>query len=193
MTSNLGATTAVRDAHRFDEAGLARYLADHLPGFRGPMAVRQFEGGQSNPTYLLQAASGDYVLRKKPPGRLLPSAHQVDREYRVMTALQGTGVPVPPALVSCEDEDVIGTGFFVMESVPGRVFRNPRLPVRMRARQCPRALSCALGHRDIERVEGPGLAGRREQVAPSFALDLDSAVLLRTDDKAIPLGDHRGE
>jgi aminoglycoside phosphotransferase (APT) family kinase protein len=128
MTSHLGATTAVRDAHRFDEAGLARYLADHLPGFRGPMAVRQFEGGQSNPTFLLQAASGDYVLRKKPPGRLLPSAHQVDREYRVMTALQGTGVPVPPALVSCEEEGVIGTGFFVMGSVPGRVFRNPRLP-----------------------------------------------------------------
>jgi aminoglycoside phosphotransferase (APT) family kinase protein len=104
------------------------YLEAHLSGFRQPLAVLQFEGGQSNPTYLLRAASGDYVLRKKPPGRLLPSAHQVEREYRVLTALQASGVPVPPTHLACEDEHVIGTPFFVMGCVPGRVFRHPRLP-----------------------------------------------------------------
>jgi aminoglycoside phosphotransferase (APT) family kinase protein len=128
MTPPWSETTAVREAHRFDEAALASYLADHLPRFRGPLSVRQFEGGQSNPTYLLQAASGNYVLRKKPPGRLLPSAHQVDREYRIMTALKASGVPVPPTLLWCGDAGVIGTSFFVMGCVDGRVFRNPGLP-----------------------------------------------------------------
>jgi aminoglycoside phosphotransferase (APT) family kinase protein len=121
-------TTPVREAHRFDEAALERFLADHVHGFRGPMAVRQFEGGQSNPTYLLHAESGTYVLRKKPPGQLLPSAHQVEREYRVISALAGTGVPVPPTLAACPDESIIGTPFFVMACVEGRVFRNPYLP-----------------------------------------------------------------
>jgi aminoglycoside phosphotransferase (APT) family kinase protein len=120
-------TTAIREGHRIDEAALARYLADHLPGFRGPLEVRQFEGGQSNPTYFLHAASGDYVLRKKPPGQLLPSAHAVDREYRVMTALAGH-VPVPPTRLMCHDAQVIGTPFFVMGCVDGRVFRQPHLP-----------------------------------------------------------------
>ncbi len=124
----LGETTAVREGHRLDEAALARYLADHLPAFREPLTVRQFEGGQSNPTYHLQTAGGDYVLRKKPPGHLLPSAHQVDREYRVMTALSGSGVPVPPTSLMCADERVIGTPFFVMGCVEGRVFRQPHLP-----------------------------------------------------------------
>jgi aminoglycoside phosphotransferase (APT) family kinase protein len=120
-------TTAIREGHQLDEAALARYLADHLPGFRGPLEVRQFEGGQSNPTYFLHAASGDYVLRKKPPGQLLPSAHAVDREYRVMTALSGS-VPVPPTHVMCHDQQVIGTPFFIMGCVDGRVFRQPHLP-----------------------------------------------------------------
>ena len=82
-------TTAIREGHRLDEAALTQYMSGHLAGFRGPLEIRQFEGGQSNPTYFLHAASGDYVLRKKPPGQLLPSAHAVDREYRVMTALRG--------------------------------------------------------------------------------------------------------
>lgn len=125
---NFGDTTTVREAHRLDEPALARYLTDHLPGFHGPLVVRQFEGGQSNPTYHLQTPGRDYVLRKKPPGQLLPSAHQVDREYRVMTALRNSAVPVPPTCLLCTDERVIGTPFFVMGCVEGRVFRQPHLP-----------------------------------------------------------------
>ena len=82
-------TTAIREGHRLDEAALERYMSDHLAGFRGPSEIRQFEGGQSNPTYFLHTPERDYVLRKKPPGQLLPSAHAVDREYRVMKALAG--------------------------------------------------------------------------------------------------------
>ena len=120
--------TPVRQAHRFDEARLAAYLADRVDGFDGPLDVRQFEAGQSNPTYFLTAGGRDYVLRKKPPGKLLPSAHAVDREYRIMTALAGTGVPVPRALHLCEDPDVIGTEFFLMDMVEGRVFHDPGMP-----------------------------------------------------------------
>ncbi|MBM3808613.1 MAG: phosphotransferase family protein [Acidimicrobiia bacterium] len=120
-------TTTVRKGHEIDASSLERYLADHLAGFRGPVEIRQFEGGQSNPTYFLHAASGDYVLRKKPPGQLLPSAHAVEREYRVMTALAGQ-VPVPPTRLMCHDDRVIGTPFFVMACVAGRVFRQPHLP-----------------------------------------------------------------
>jgi aminoglycoside phosphotransferase (APT) family kinase protein len=126
--------SAVRSAHAFDEAALERYLAGHVDGFRGPLRVRQFVGGQSNPTYLLEDAGrpGDsgrrYVLRRKPPGKLLPSAHQVDREYRVMTALAGTGVPVPRTYALCEDDAVIGTAFYLMEYVEGRIFREALLP-----------------------------------------------------------------
>ena len=104
----------VRDVHRFDEAALARWLAEHVEGFRGPLTVRQFRGGQSNPTYHLAAGGREYVLRRKPPGKLLPSAHAVDREYRVITALGTTGYPVPKTYGFCEDPDVIGTIFYVM-------------------------------------------------------------------------------
>jgi aminoglycoside phosphotransferase (APT) family kinase protein len=128
MTGARAETTDVRDGHRFDEGRLASYLTDHLDGFRGPVAVRQFEGGQSNPTYLLQTPQRDYVLRKKPPGQLLPSAHAVEREYRVMTALRETGVPVPVTRWMCDDHSIIGTPFFVMDCVNGRVFRQPHLP-----------------------------------------------------------------
>ena len=124
----LGQTTAVRAGHEIDRASLERYLIDRLDGFRGPLEIRQFEGGQSNPTYFLHTANRDYVVRKKPPGQLLPSAHAVDREYRVMKALAVTDVPVPPALHYCDDAGVIGTPFFVMGCVEGRVFRQPHLP-----------------------------------------------------------------
>jgi len=120
--------TSVREAHRFDEAALARYLSEHVEGFEGPMKVEQFEGGQSNPTFRLEAGGRHYVVRKQPPGELLPSAHQVDREYRVMKALQDTDVPVPRMYALCEDTDVIGTKFYVMEWVDGRVFTETRLP-----------------------------------------------------------------
>lgn len=120
--------TPVRAAHWFDAAALGDYLAAKLPGFGDRMVVRQFEGGQSNPTYQLVAGGRRYVLRKKPPGKLLPSAHQVDREYRVMTALAETGVPVPRTHLLCTDEAIIGTPFFVMEMVAGRVLVDPLLP-----------------------------------------------------------------
>jgi aminoglycoside phosphotransferase (APT) family kinase protein len=128
MPSPPSGTRAVRSAHVFDERALERYLASHAPGFCGPLEVWQYAGGQSNPTFLLQAASGDYVLRKKPPGVLLPSAHQVEREFRVMSALAPTGVPVPPCVALCEDPSVIGTAFFVMKRVDGRILWDPKLP-----------------------------------------------------------------
>ncbi|MBP8295041.1 MAG: phosphotransferase [Burkholderiales bacterium] len=121
-------TTAVRAQHRFDEAVLEAYLAARIPGFRGPMSVEQFKGGQSNPTYRIAAGGRQYVLRRKPPGKLLPSAHAVDREYAVMTALGNTDVPVPKTWLLCTDETVIGTAFFVMDCVPGRIFWEQSLP-----------------------------------------------------------------
>ena len=121
-------TVPVRDVHRFEEGRLARYLEAHVEGFRGPLTVRQFQGGQSNPTYYLDAGGREYVLRRKPPGKLLPSAHAVDREYRIMTALAGTGVPVPRTYLYCDDESVTGTPFYLMDCVHGRIFVEPNLP-----------------------------------------------------------------
>lgn len=121
-------TTEVRETHRFDVSSLERYLTERVPGFRGPLTVRQFHGGQSNPTYYLESPGGKYVMRRKPPGKLLPSAHAVDREYRVITALGQTDVPVPRTYALCEDPDVIGTAFFVMEYVHGRLMVDPDLP-----------------------------------------------------------------
>jgi aminoglycoside phosphotransferase (APT) family kinase protein len=120
--------TPVREAHRFDEAALSDYLKSQMDGFSEPVGVLQFEGGQSNPTFLLDCADVKFVLRKKPPGKLLPSAHQVDREFRVMKALECTDVPVPRMFLLCEDEAVIGTTFFVMEYVDGRLFEDATLP-----------------------------------------------------------------
>ena len=121
-------TRPVAEAHRFDVAALERYLRDHIPGFAGPLEVEQFKGGQSNPTYRLRAGDKRYVLRRKPPGTLLPSAHAVDREYRVITALAATDVPVARTYVLCTDESVIGTMFYVMDCVEGRVLWDPQLP-----------------------------------------------------------------
>lgn len=127
-TSAAPGTDTVLDKHRFDVAALERYLAAHVADFAGPLQVWQFRGGQSNPTYYLHTPSREYVLRRKPPGKLLPSAHAVDREYRVITALSGTGVPVPRTYVLCEEDAVIGTAFYVMEYVRGRIMPDPRLP-----------------------------------------------------------------
>ena len=110
------------------EAELADWMAAHVPGFRGPLALRRLSGGQSNPTWKVQAASGSYVLRQKPVGNVLPSAHAVDREYRVMQALAGSDVPVPRMIALCDDPSVMGSMFFVMEHLEGRVFMDPRLP-----------------------------------------------------------------
>ena len=108
--------------HRFDEDVLNAYLEKELEEYSGPMRVQQFEGGQSNPTFLLTTANKRYVLRKKPPGNLLPSAHAVDREHRVIDALYKQNFPVPEAYALCEDPNVIGTMFYVMEKVDGRIF-----------------------------------------------------------------------
>jgi aminoglycoside phosphotransferase (APT) family kinase protein len=121
-------TVEVRLAHRFDVGALERYMKAHVEGFVPPLTVRQFEGGQSNPTYYLAAGGREYVLRRKPPGKLLPSAHAVDREYRIITALAGTDVPVPRTYACCPDESVIGTPFYIMDCVHGRIFRDPLLP-----------------------------------------------------------------
>ncbi|XP_048866423.1 acyl-CoA dehydrogenase family member 11 [Brienomyrus brachyistius] len=122
-------TTAVREQHQFNIANLQKYLSDKLRDINsGTFRVKQYGKGQSNPTFLLQTSKRRYVLRKKPPGELLPGAHKVDREYRVQKALFGTGFPVPEPLLFCADKSVIGTEFYVMEHVQGRIFRDIRLP-----------------------------------------------------------------
>jgi aminoglycoside phosphotransferase (APT) family kinase protein len=121
-------TRPVADAHRFDVGALERYLRTHVDGFAGPIEVAQFKGGQSNPTFVLGTPGKRYVLRRKPPGQLLPSAHAVDREYRVISALANTDVPVPRTYCLCTDDAVIGTMFYVMELVEGRVLWDPLLP-----------------------------------------------------------------
>src|SRR5207253_9439875 len=122
------AVIPVQERHRFDAAPLEAWMVDHVEGYRGPLAVEQFGGGQSNPTYRLTAASGRYVLRRKPPGKLLASAHAVDREYRVLSALHRQGFPVAAPLAYCDDERVAGTAFYVMAHVEGRVLWVPTLP-----------------------------------------------------------------
>ena len=121
-------TSPVAMRHRFDVRTLEAWLSVHLDGFVGPLDVMQFASGQSNPTFLLLARSGEYVMRKKPPGELLPSAHAIDREYRAIRALAGRGVPVPTARCYCDDPSIIGTPFYLMDYQPGRIFVDPRLP-----------------------------------------------------------------
>jgi aminoglycoside phosphotransferase (APT) family kinase protein len=138
-TANTG-TREVSERLRFDEAVLQAWLQANVVGFEGPLAVRQFKGGQSNPTYQLDTPSASYVLRRKPPGKTLPGAHAVDREYRVMAALGGQGFPVPRVHGLCEDEGVIGTAFFrhghgagadrVGSAVPRPVASDPRRALR---------------------------------------------------------------
>jgi aminoglycoside phosphotransferase (APT) family kinase protein len=121
-------TRDVLDAHRFDVEQLREYMLSHVEGFHGALTVRQFKGGQSNPTYLLESESGKYVLRRKPPGKLLKSAHAVDREFRVISALYAADFPVPRPYVLCKDEELIGTMFYIMEFVEGRIFWDLDLP-----------------------------------------------------------------
>jgi aminoglycoside phosphotransferase (APT) family kinase protein len=160
-------TMPVAEAQRFDVAALEGYLQDHVEGFAGPVKVEQFKGGQSNPTFRLDAGPrGEraYVLRRKPPGKLLPSAHAVDREYRVMTALAGTEVPVPRTRCLCEDPAVLGTAFYVMDYVPGRVLWDPALP-------------------------GPGFAPA-DRAAIFAEMNRVIAALHRVDPTAVGLGDY---
>ncbi len=118
----------VRENHRFDEEALEAYLERNLDEYTRGARIQQFEGGQSNPTFLLTTPETSYVVRKKPPGDLLPSAHQVEREHRIYQALADTDVPVPRMYLLCGDDSIIGTPFYVMEYVGGRVFADPRLP-----------------------------------------------------------------
>jgi aminoglycoside phosphotransferase (APT) family kinase protein len=118
----------VRAAHRFDEARLATWMAAHVPGFAGPLLVEQFKGGQSNPTYKLITPGHVYVLRRKPPGELLKGAHAVEREAKVLTALGSAGFPVAHVHALCTDESLIGTWFYIMDMVEGRIFWDAALP-----------------------------------------------------------------
>ena len=123
-------TRPVSERHSFDTNALATWLAQHLPGFAGPLTVEMFKGGQSNPTYKLITPSATYVMRAKPGpvAKLLPSAHAIEREYAVMQALAGTDVPVPQMLALCEDEAIIGRAFYIMEFLQGRVLWDQSLP-----------------------------------------------------------------
>ena len=121
-------TIPVREAHRLDEGKLRAYLAANMDGVGEDISLQQFAVGQSNPTYMVSTGGREFVLRKKPPGTLLPSAHAVDREYRVITALYGTEVPVPKTYLLCEDDSVLGTAFFVMDKVAGRVLDDQFAP-----------------------------------------------------------------
>jgi len=128
-------TTEVQERYRVNIDTLAAYLTKHVEGFKGPLKLEQFKGGQSNPTYRLTAASGRYVMRSKPGpvAKLLPSAHAIDREYRVMAALAKAGFPVPRMFCLCEDESVIGRAFFIMDCVEGRIFWEQGLPGKSNA------------------------------------------------------------
>jgi aminoglycoside phosphotransferase (APT) family kinase protein len=121
-------TRDVLEAHAFDVDVLEAYMRSHVEGFEGPLQVRQFRGGQSNPTYRLDSPSGSYVMRRKPPGKLLKSAHAVDREFRVISALYAADFPVPRPYVLCKDEEVVGTMFYIMDFVDGRIFWDLDLP-----------------------------------------------------------------
>jgi aminoglycoside phosphotransferase (APT) family kinase protein len=145
---------------QFDIEKLTRYLTAHVPGFQGPLSVEKFVGGQSNPTFLLKAHSGSYVLRRQPPGMLLKSAHAVDREFRVLTALGQTPVPVARAFHLCEDRDVIGSMFYVMSFEDGHIFWNPALPevpVQERGAIYDALLGTMAALHDVD-VEAVGLA-----------------------------------
>ena len=126
--SAFSGTRAVDPRHALDEATLDAWLAENVEGYQGPLSLRQFKGGQSNPTYELATPGRTYVLRRKPPGVLLPSAHAVDREFRVISALHAQGFPVARPYVLCTDDSVIGSMFYVMDKVEGRVFWDLKLP-----------------------------------------------------------------
>lgn len=132
--TGLGATP---DHLKIDDAALTRYMSAHVASFEGPIDVQKFKGGQSNPTYLVSTPSKKYVVRRKPPGKLLPSAHAIEREYKVMTALGTQGFPVPKTYTLCEDASIIGTPFFVMDFLEGRIFWDAGLPEAQKEERAP--------------------------------------------------------
>ena len=128
MSEQFTGVKPVEERHRIDEGRLEEFLKRNIEGFRGPLQIEQFKGGQSNPTYRITAGGKRYALRRKPPGKLLPSAHAVDREFKVIKALHGVGFPVARPYVLCEDDAVIGTAFYVMDCVDGRILWDQSLP-----------------------------------------------------------------
>ncbi len=161
VAANTG-TTVVREAHRFDELRLARWLEANIAGFAGPLSVEQFKGGQSNPTYKLITPTRSYVLRRKPPGQLIKGAHAVEREARILSALGPTGFPVAKVYGLCTDHSIIGSWFFVMEMVEGRIFWDATFP-------------------DIEKAE---------RAAYFDAMNAAMAALHRINPAAVGLGDY---
>ena len=123
-----GGTKPVEERHRFDEARLAEWMKANVSGYQGPLTVTQFKGGQSNPSFRLDTPSHSYVMRRKPLGKLLPSAHAVDREFKVISALHPQGFPVAKPWALCVDNDVLGSFFYIMDNVEGRIFWNGTLP-----------------------------------------------------------------
>jgi aminoglycoside phosphotransferase (APT) family kinase protein len=164
-------TTEVRPGMQIDTARLADYLAAHVPGFHGPLELRQFKGGQSNPTYLLSTPQQRYVLRRKPPGPLLASAHAVEREYTVLRALgDHSRVPVPRVHALCTDDAIAGTTFYVMQYVPGRIIWDPALlEVEMPQRRA-HALALAATLADLHQVD-PTAAGLADFGKPAAYLE----------------------
>ncbi|MGI9246936.1 MAG: phosphotransferase, partial [Steroidobacteraceae bacterium] len=161
------ATTPMRPGLELDVAKLEGWLAGRVDGFKGPLAVRQFKGGQSNPTYLLITPDRRYVLRRKPPGQLLASAHAVDREFRVISALgRHTDVPVPRAHVLCTDDTVIGTWFYVMDHVEGRIYWDPSFPDVPRDRRRAHAFALCDALARLHRVQ-PAAAGLADYGKPT--------------------------
>jgi aminoglycoside phosphotransferase (APT) family kinase protein len=153
----------VRKGFELDQGGLQTYMEEHVPGFSGPLLIQQFKGGQSNPTYLLTGNDKTYVLRRKPSGKLLKSAHAVDREYRVISALYNTEVPVAKAHVLCKDESVIGTWFYIMDHVDGRIFwtiKDTPVDQRLEILDAMNDGICALHKVDVEAV-GLGDYGKK--------------------------------
>jgi len=172
-----------------DPIRLAEYLEGNVAGFRGPIAVQQFKGGQSNPTYRLETPSGLYVLRRKPPGKLLPSAHAVEREFRVMQALLNAGFPVPKVHCLCEKPDVAGTSFYVMDLVAGRIIWEPAMPGCDRAERHAvydaMVTTLAALHRHDPEAIGLGTFGRGEgYVTRQIARWSDQYRASRTEDIA---------
>ena len=155
-------TTQVREGYRFDESALAAWMAEHVDGFEGPLGVEQFKGGQSNPTYKLVTPKRSYVLRRKPPGQILKGAHAVEREARVLQALGAAGFPVAHVHALCTDDSVLGSWFFVMEMVEGRIFWDATFP-------------------DVDRSERTGYFD---------AMNATIAALHRFDPETVGLGDY---
>ena len=159
--ADFAGTTEIREAHRFNEARLVQWMSENVAGFSGPLAIEQFKGGQSNPTYKLSTRSKSYVMRRKPPGQLIKGAHAVEREVQVLQALATVGYPVPQVFGLCTDEQVIGTWFYIMDLVEGRIIWDATFPAVARDDR-PRhfdAMNAALAQLHRIDYHAVGLAG----------------------------------